>query len=82
MTEKFTEVFALCRREAGLTLQELADRTGFTKATIWNYEKGHWLPPVDKMEAICEAMGMTMGEFWEKYDSLGGSGADLGATGA
>ena len=74
MTEAFCVVFARCRKEAGLTLQGLADKAGLTQATVWNYEKGNWLPPVDKMETLCDAMGLTMGQFWKRYDQQKAAG--------
>ncbi|MCL9983440.1 MAG: helix-turn-helix domain-containing protein [Erythrobacter sp.] len=45
------------RREAGLTLAEVADRLGVSKPTVWAWEKGKARPLPERMTAIAEALG-------------------------
>lgn len=66
--EAFSTVFEECRRQAGLTQQELADKTDLTIATICHYENAKRFPSVDRMAIICEAMGISMTSFWSRYD--------------
>lgn len=68
MQEAFSTIFEECRKQAGLTQQELADQTGLTIATICHYENAKRFPSVDRMAIICEAMGTTMASFWSRYD--------------
>jgi transcriptional regulator with XRE-family HTH domain len=45
------------RREAGLTLAEVAARLGVSKPTVWAWEKGKARPLPERMEAIAAALG-------------------------
>jgi transcriptional regulator with XRE-family HTH domain len=45
------------RREARLTIQQLAQRSGLSRATIINYEKGRRIPRVDDLQKIASATG-------------------------
>ena len=68
MQDAFSTVFETCRREAKLTQQQLADKTGLTIATICHYENAKRFPAADTMATICQAMGISMGTFWGMYD--------------
>lgn len=68
MEDAFSTVFERCRREAKLTQQQLADKTGFAIATICHYENAKRYPTADAMANICEAFGISMGTFWGMYD--------------
>ena len=45
------------RREAGLTLAEVATSLGVSKPTVWAWEKGKARPLPERMVAIAEALG-------------------------
>ncbi|MFN3864156.1 MAG: helix-turn-helix domain-containing protein [Erythrobacter sp.] len=45
------------RREAGLTLADVALRLGVSKPTVWAWEKGKARPLPERMAAIAEALG-------------------------
>lgn len=45
------------RREAGMTLADVAQRLGVSKPTVWAWEKGKARPLPERMAAIAEALG-------------------------
>jgi transcriptional regulator with XRE-family HTH domain len=47
------------RREAGLTLADVATRLGVSKPTVWAWEKGKARPLPERINAIAEALGAT-----------------------
>lgn len=46
------------RREAGLTLSDVANRLGVSKPTVWAWEKGKARPLPERLDAIAEALGV------------------------
>jgi transcriptional regulator with XRE-family HTH domain len=46
------------RREAGLTLADVANRLGVSKPTVWAWEKGKAKPLPERTDAIAEALGV------------------------
>jgi transcriptional regulator with XRE-family HTH domain len=50
------------RREAGLTLADVATRLGVSKPTVWAWEKGKARPLPERMDAIAAALGADPGE--------------------
>lgn len=46
------------RREAGLTLADVAARLGVSKPTVWAWEKGKARPLPERLDAIAEALGV------------------------
>lgn len=46
------------RREAGLTLAEVATALGVSKPTVWAWEKGKARPLPERLEAIAAALGV------------------------
>lgn len=46
------------RREAGLTLADIAARLGVSKPTVWAWEKGKARPLPERLEAIAAALGV------------------------
>lgn len=51
------------RIDRGLTQAEFADALNVTKKTVSSWEQGKTCPKLDKIEAICETLGVT-------YDSI------------
>ncbi|MEQ5788452.1 helix-turn-helix domain-containing protein [Erythrobacter sp. NFXS35] len=62
------------RREAGLTLADVALRLGVSKPTVWAWEKGKARPLPERIDAIAEALGVSSGELAETR----GASADIG----
>ncbi len=56
------------RREAGLTLADVAATLGVSKPTVWAWEKGKARPLPERLEAIAAALGVAP-------DLLAGSGS-------
>lgn len=48
------------RVQKGLTLKELAERTGVTESTFSRYESGKQNPPFEQMQKIAEALGLKL----------------------
>ena len=53
------------RREAGLTLADIAASLGVSKPTVWAWEKGKARPLPERMAAIAEALGATPDDLTE-----------------
>lgn len=49
-----------CRREAGLTLRQLAELAGTSHATLSAYEHGRVVPGVDTIARIVDAAGFAL----------------------
>ncbi|WP_296722644.1 helix-turn-helix domain-containing protein [Erythrobacter sp.] len=62
------------RREAGLTLADVALRLGVSKPTVWAWEKGKARPLPERIDAIAEALGVAPEQLVETV----GSSADIG----
>lgn len=54
MKEKFDITIEAARVNRGLTQQELADKIGVGKTTIWKWENGQSSPSIDEGKRICE----------------------------
>ncbi|RMG97508.1 MAG: cupin domain-containing protein [Candidatus Dadabacteria bacterium] len=52
------------RERAGLSLQELADRTGYTSALLNQVENHLVSPPLGALGKIAHALGVPLGELW------------------
>ena len=53
-----------CRKEKGVTQQELAERLGHTAKAVSKWETGKGLPDVSLYEAVCKELGITLNEFF------------------
>ena len=47
------------RVNKGLTQSELAEMVGVTKCTVGSWEKGKTKPKIDKIEVLCDSLGVT-----------------------
>lgn len=59
-TERSDELSATLhrlRREKGLTLEEVAQRTGMSLATVGRFDKGEYVPKPEQAEALARAVG-------------------------
>jgi transcriptional regulator with XRE-family HTH domain len=52
------------RKERGWSEYELAKRSGVPQATLSSHHRQNYLPTIPTLEAICEAFGMTMSQFF------------------
>jgi DNA-binding XRE family transcriptional regulator len=52
------------RKEAGLTLQELADAYGGVKSHIWSLEKGHSMPTLITAYKIAKVLDEIVYQIW------------------
>jgi len=60
MAESFGERIRNKRREAGLTLDQLAEASGCSKSYVWELEnKNPPRPSADKLSSIAKALGTT-----------------------
>lgn len=50
------------RKKHGLTLENLAVKTGRTAGAIGHWETGRNSPPFDDLVAICDAIGISLAE--------------------
>ena len=60
------------RREKGWTVFELTNRTNLSEYTIYSWYTRGSKPTIYALESVCEALGVTMGEFFTeiKKDNL------------
>lgn len=57
------------RTEKGLTLEEVARLTGFTKSLISKIENNKVSPPVSTLATIARALDVSLGDFFSSADS-------------
>lgn len=55
------------RKAAGMTMQELADRVGVSRAAVFRWEAGDALPQADKLPEISAALGCTIDDLFHDY---------------
>lgn len=61
---KIGQFISECRKEKGLTQQELANRVGLTAKAVSKWETGKGLPDVSLYETLCKELGITLNEFF------------------
>lgn len=59
------------RREAGLTLADVANTLGVSKPTVWAWEKGKARPLPERIDAIAAALGVAPEALAESRDAYG-----------
>ena len=52
------------RKEAGLTLDELADSSGLSKSYLWAAEQGTHSPTLNTAYALANVFGKTVYDIW------------------
>lgn len=52
------------RQKAGLSGNALARRAGVAQSTVSEIEAGHSLPSLPTLNRLCQAMGITLGDFF------------------
>ena len=58
------------RREKHISVEELAEKTGIGRSTLYNYENGLFSPTIDALEKIADALGVQIEELYEKEEKL------------
>lgn len=48
------------RVNAGFTLEQVAEKTGFARSTLSYWEKGKRSPKLDAMRCLCELYGVSI----------------------
>ena len=57
------------RKQAGMTQEELAKKTGVTRQTISAVENGDYNPTINLCVSICRALGKTLDDlFWNEEE--------------
>lgn len=56
------------RKKKGITLRELAEKTGFTKGYLSKIEKSKKAPPISTLILIIKALGITISEILEEEE--------------
>jgi transcriptional regulator with XRE-family HTH domain len=67
---QFGKFLAQHRKAAGLTLQAVADAIGVTKANVYQWEAGNWLPEPALLEPLAQAIDSSYEELFTRagYD--------------
>ena len=64
--EKITSL----REERGWTTYRLSKLSGIPQSTISTWYRKNLMPPIDKLEIICQTFGITLTEFFNDTDVL------------
>ena len=58
------------REERGWTTYRLSILSGIPQSTISTWYRKNLMPPIDKLEIICQTFGITLAEFFNNTDVL------------
>ena len=58
------------REERGWTTYRLAKLSGIPQSTISTWYRKNLMPPIDKLEIICQTFGISLAEFFNDTDIL------------
>lgn len=58
------------REERGWTTYRLSKLSGIPQSTISTWYRKNLMPPIDKLEIICQTFGITLAEFFNNTDVL------------
>lgn len=62
-TTIYNRILELCE-EYGWTMNRLAEMSGMTQSTIYSYRYRNSIPKVETLIAICDALGITLTNFF------------------
>ena len=57
ITAEISELVQTLRNEAGLSQKQLSEKTGISQANISKIENGHYIPSIDILKRIADALG-------------------------
>jgi transcriptional regulator with XRE-family HTH domain len=77
MLKNLGEKIRALRKQKGLTLVEIAEKTGIAQATLSRIETGSMIGTVESHEKITEILGVTLSELYAGVDSRAGQTAHL-----
>lgn len=60
MRERIGMRIAALRKQQGLTQEQLAERAGLQRTHIWRIETGKYSVNIETLQALAEALGMTV----------------------
>lgn len=66
--ERLQELLRLARVDAGLRQVDLAHRVGQPQSFVSKYESGERRLDLLELRQICEAVGMSLGEFVRRFE--------------
>ncbi len=66
---KLRRLLRAIRRERGVTQVALSEGSGLAQAVISNIERGERQVEFVEVEALCEAVGMSLRSFCRRWDS-------------
>jgi len=55
---RFAARLRMLREKAGLTIEDLVEATGIPRKTLYNWEAGIRMPPVDTFPTLAGALGV------------------------
>ena len=55
---RFAARLRTLREKAGMTIEDVVEATGFPRTTLYNWEAGLRMPPVDTYPILAEALGV------------------------
>ena len=58
------EKFDRLRREQGLSWYEISKRTGLSRSVFHQWQNAHSLPTLGSLAAVCEALGVSLLDFF------------------
>lgn len=67
MSESFAAALKDMRRIRSLNQEEIAEKAGLSLFTLRSYEQGKRIPRAKQMEALCEALGVTLTALTRHY---------------
>lgn len=67
---RFLELLKQVRLEAGLTQVELSKKLETSHSRISDYERGERRLDIIQMRQYCEAVGITLQEFVERFEAM------------
>lgn len=69
MTEQFGDLIKRLRTEKGLTIEELASKTGFSSVQIRNIEANNNKPRVFNLKKLSEVLGCSYEFLYDKANN-------------
>ena len=68
--ERFQDLLRKLRKEAGLRQTDVAERLGHPPSFVSKYESGERCLDLLELEQVCEALGITLSEFVERFEEM------------
>lgn len=71
ITERFSKCLRHWRRKRNLSQTQLSLKLGMSDSAVRKYEYENRLPSLTTLDAILNALGVTVGEFFEEAENNG-----------